>query len=152
MSTMFKWYERHISLVLMLFVLLAVVPPVIYDIYQTPPDPHFVYAARIKISGTGQFESDVGTPSNEYTIHGKVSQGDPITIDVPYRRADWVSANMRWADGASGTTKIRVGCHTVAKRTAHVVMWKVPKSWADGMPPTWWVKKWCPKTGDPAGL
>ena len=126
------------------------IPIVIYDIHQTPPEPYFVYAARIEISGTGQFEGDFGTPFNAYTIHGRVSQGSPVTIDVPYRHADWVSATMRWADGASGTTKIQVGCHTVAERTGHVVMWKVPRSWEGGVPPKWWIKKYCPKTGDPA--
>jgi hypothetical protein len=112
---------------------------VAYDIYQHPSDPHLVRSATIKISGTGHFESDVGTPFNEYTVHGRVSQGEPITIDVPYRRADYVSAYVRWSDGASGVTKIRVDCRTVAERTAHVVMWKVPRSWEGGVPP----KDWC---------
>src|SRR4051794_37818203 len=48
-----------------------------YDIYQHPSDPHLVHSATIKISGTGHFESDVGTPFNEYTVHGRVSQGEP---------------------------------------------------------------------------
>jgi hypothetical protein len=122
---------RHdlVPLAIMLVSVIFVVGIVGYDIYQTPSEPHFVYAATIVISGTGHFESDVGTPFNEYTVQGHVSQGEPLAIDVPYRRADYVSANVRWAGGASGTTKIQVGCRTVAERTAHVVMWKAPRSW-----------------------
>src|SRR4051794_40652441 len=112
-----------------------------YDIYQHPPDPHFIHSATIKISGTGHFQGDVGTPFNEYTVEGR----PPLTIEVPYRRADYVSAYVRWADGSSGTTKIQVDCRTVAERTAHVVMWKVPRSWEGGLPPKGWSK--CPSSG-----
>jgi hypothetical protein len=120
-----------------------------YDIYQTPPEPFLVYAATIVISGTGHFQGDVGTPFNEYTIHGRVSQCSPITIDVPYRRADYISAYVRWSDGASGTTKIQVDCKIVApQRTAHVVMWKVPRSWEGGIPPKRFSK--CPKGAEPS--
>jgi hypothetical protein len=130
-----------------LIVCIVVVGIVGYDIYQTPPEPYVVYAARVVISGTGHFQGDVGTPFNAYTVHGTVSQGSPITIEVPYRRADYVSAYVRWADGASGTTKIRVACRTVAERTAHVVMWKVPRNWEGGIPPKRFSK--CPKGAVP---
>jgi hypothetical protein len=123
-----------------LFVVIVFVGVVGYAIYEAPSDPHFVYSATIEISGTGHFQGDVGTTFNEYTIKGRVSQGSPITIEVPYRRADYVSAYARWADGSEGTTKIVVGCKTVAERTTHVVMWKVPRSWEEGIPPKNWLK------------
>jgi hypothetical protein len=69
-----------------------------------------------------------------------VRKGSPFTIEVPYRRSDYISAYVRWADGASGMTKIQVDCRTVDERTAHVVMWKVPRSWKGGIPPKHWGK------------
>jgi hypothetical protein len=133
---------RHdlVPLAIMLVSVSVIVGIVGYDIYQTPPDPRFVHSATVKISGTGHFQGDVGKPFNAYTVEGNVRKGAPFTIEVPYRRSDYVSAYVRWADGASGMTKIQVDCRTVDERTAHVVMWKVPRSWKGGIPPKHWGK------------
>jgi hypothetical protein len=135
---------RHdlVPLAMSLVSVIFIVGIVGYDIYQHPADPHFVHSATIKISGTGHFEGDVGTSFNAHTVEGRVRQEEPFTIEVPYRRSDYVSAYVRWADGSEGTTKIKVGCRTVAERTAHVLMWKAPRSWEGGIPPKDWSK--CP--------
>jgi hypothetical protein len=113
------------SFAVMLVSVSIIVGIVGYDIYQTPPDPHFVHSATVKISGTGHFQGEVGTAFNLYTVKGR----PPLSIEVPYRRSDYISAYIRWADGSSGTTKIQIDCRTVDERPDHVVMWKAPRSW-----------------------
>ena len=135
---------RHdlVPLAIMLVSVIVIMGIVGYDIYQHPADPHFVHSVTVKISGTGHFQGDVGTPFNAYTVEGDVRKDSPFTIEVPYRRSDYVSAYVRWSDGASGTTKIQVDCRTVDESEHHAVGWKVPRSWEGGVPPKGWSK--CP--------
>ena len=125
-------------LVVTLVGILLVVLVVGYDIYQHPPDPRFVHSATVEVSGTGHFQGHVGTPFNMYAVEGR----GPLTVEVPYRRADHVAADIRIDDGASGAVEIRVECRTVAAGARHVLMWKVPRAWKDGLPPKSWSK--CP--------
>jgi hypothetical protein len=60
------------SFVVMLSSVITIVGIVGYDIYQHPADPRFVHSATVKISGTGHFQGDVGTPFNAYTVEGDV--------------------------------------------------------------------------------
>jgi hypothetical protein len=133
---------RHdlVPLAMSLVSVIFIVAIVAYDIYQHPADPRFVHSATIEISGKGHFQGDVGTPFNAYTVEGNVSQGSPFTIEVPYRRSDYISAYVRWADGSSGTTKLQVDCRTVDESEHHAVGWKVPRNWEGGVPPKDWSK------------
>ncbi len=79
---------------------------VAYNIYLHPADPKPVGTATIKISGTDHFQGEAGTVSvtgsEMHVLEGRA----PFTIEVPYRRADYVSVNVE----ASGTVEIRVEC------------------------------------------
>jgi hypothetical protein len=131
--------DEAVFLAVTLVGILVVVLMVGYDIYRLPADPRVVHTATVKISGTGRFQGTLGTVSNEWAVEGRA----PLTVEVPYRRIDYVSADIRMDDGSSGTAKIEVDCKPVAEGTGHVVMWKVPRAWKDGLPPKDWPK--CPQ-------
>jgi hypothetical protein len=128
---------------LMLVVGVVVVGVVAYDIYLHPADPQAVGTATIKLSGTSRFEGDIGavstTGSNTFAIEGRA----PVTVKVPFARADHVVADL---GRESGVVKIRVECKRVAKQEASeagaALMWKVPRDWQEGEPPKDWPK--CP--------
>jgi hypothetical protein len=137
---------------LMLLVGIVVVGVVAYDIYLHPADPQAVGTATIKVSGTSHFEGDVGTVSttgsNTFAIDGRA----PVTVEVPFTRADHVLADIELAKPSeAGTVEIRAECKTVAKIPASEasseartsLMWKVPRDWQEGEPPKDWPK--CPK-------
>jgi len=133
-----KHKDDAVFLAVTLVGILVIVLVVGYDIYRHPPDPRFVHSATVVVSGTGRFQGDVGTPFNMYTVEGNA----PLTVQVPYRRADSVTADIRMGEGATGAVEIRLGCRTVAEGAGHVIMWKVPRAWKDGLPPKEWSK--CP--------
>jgi hypothetical protein len=133
-----KHKDDAVFLAVTLVGILLVVLVVGYDIYRHPADPRFVHSATVVVSGTGHFQGDVGTAFNLYTLEGSA----PLSVEVPYRRADDVSADIRLDEKATGAVEIRVGCRTVAEGAGHVLMWKVPRAWKDGLPPKSWSK--CP--------
>jgi len=119
---------------LVLLSLVAVLAAVALDIYQHPADPRVVGTAAVEVSGTGRFEGTVGAGWGEYAVKGTA----PLSIEVPYRRADSVSVYVHPDGGSAVTARIRVGCRTVDKGKGHVLIWKVPRSWKEGLPPEGW--------------
>jgi hypothetical protein len=116
----------------------VVVGVVAYDIYLHPAAAKPVGTAAIKISGTAPFRGEVGTLHRygTHTIEGRA----PFTVEVPYGRADYVTANM---ERSSGTVEIClkrervkknfktvVTCETVEKSSESdaLVMWKAPRA------------------------
>jgi hypothetical protein len=113
--------EFKVFTALTLFVAISVVAIVAYDIYMHPPDPNPVGTATIKISGTAHFQGDVGTVANTYTIEGRA----PVTVKVPYRRADYVVADI---EQSSGTVEIRDNKgQTVQEGSNTLLMWKASR-------------------------
>ena len=120
-----------------LLVGVAIVGIVAYDIYLHPAAPKPVGTAVIKISGTAPFRGDVGTLNRygTHTIEGRA----PVTLEVPYGRADYVSAVMERSSGTvaiclkhervTKTFKIVIICTTVEKSSDPdpLVMWKAPR-------------------------
>jgi hypothetical protein len=96
---------------LMVFVGALVIAVVGYDIYLHPPDPSPVGTATIEISGTEgiRFRGTVGIESAEYTLEGET----PVTFTTPYRRADYVTANISPVE-ESGQGTLRVEIKNVA--------------------------------------
>jgi hypothetical protein len=114
--------EFKVFTALTLFVAISVVAIVAYDIYRHPHDPRIAGTATIKISGTAHFQGDVGTVANTYTIEGKA----PVTVKVPFRRADYVVADLEQAE-PSGTVEIRDDKgRTVQEGSNTLLMWKAP--------------------------
>lgn len=111
----------------------AIVSIVAYDIYAHPAAPRPVGTAVIKISGTAPFRGEVGT-LNRYGTH--IIEGRaPVSVEVPYGRADDVAAAM---EESSGTIEICLPqpqiqrkdvCKTVEKSSDPdaLVMWKAPR-------------------------
>jgi hypothetical protein len=113
--------EFRLFTALTFFVAISVVAIVAYDIYLHPPDPKPVGTATIEISGTGHFQGTVGTAENTYTIEGRA----PVTVKVPYRRADYVVADI---EQSSGTVEIRDDeGQTVREDSNTLLMWKAPR-------------------------
>ena len=134
---------------LMLVVGVVVVAAVAYDIYLHPAGPQAVGTATIKVSGTLHFEGDVGTVSTTGSNTFAIEARAPVTLKVPFRRADHVVADIEHAKPSeAGTVAIRAECKTVAKSPAGAsaartsLMWKVPREWREGEPPKDWPK--CP--------
>lgn len=99
--------ESRVFGALVLLVGVVVVAVVAYDIYLHPPDPNPVGTAIIEISGTEgvRFRGTVGTESDEYTLEGRT----PVTFTTPYRRADYVTADISPAEeGGQGTLKVEI--------------------------------------------
>jgi hypothetical protein len=62
-----------------------------YEIYRHPAEPRLLGTATIKIKGTGQFRGEIGTYYGEtHIIEGRA----PVTVELPYRQADYISANI----------------------------------------------------------
>ena len=107
----------------------VVVGVVAYDIYLHPAAPKPVGTAVIKISGTAPFRGEVGT-LNRYGTHA-IEGRAPVTVEVPYGRADYVAATM---ERSSGTVEICLKrnntCKTVEKSSANnsSLMWKAPRA------------------------
>jgi hypothetical protein len=113
--------EFKVFTALTFFVAISVVAIVAYDIYLHPPNPRPAGTATIKISGTAHFQGDVGTLANTYTIEGRA----PVTVKVPYRRADYVVADI---EQSSGTVEIRDDKgQTVQEGSNTLLMWKAPR-------------------------
>jgi hypothetical protein len=117
---------------LTLLVGVFVVGVVAYNIYLHPAAPRPVGTAIIKISGTALFSGEVGT-LNRYGTH-TIKGTAPVRVEVPYGRADYVSANMERSSGAveicvKPETRQKDGCKTVAKSSESdaLVMWKAPR-------------------------
>ncbi len=119
---------------LSLLVGIIVVATVAYDIYLHPADPETVGTATIEISGTTHFRGDVGTVANMHTIEGN----GPATVEVPYRRADYVVADIEQDSGTveicaylvvgrKPSGEVRAECTTVEEGTGTLLMWKVPR-------------------------
>jgi len=99
--------ESRVFGALVLLVGVVVVAVVAYDIYLHPPDPNPVGTAIIEISGTEgiRFRGTVGTEREEYTLEGRT----PVTFTTPYRRADYVTADISPAEeGGQGTLKVEI--------------------------------------------
>jgi hypothetical protein len=107
----------------------VVVGVVAYNIYLHPAAPRPVGTAVIKISGTAPFRGEVGT-LNRYGTHA-IEGRAPVTVEVPYGRADYVAATM---ERSSGTVEIclkrKDTCKTVEKSSANnpSLMWKAPRA------------------------
>ena len=91
---------------LVLFIGALVVAVIAYDIYLHPVDPNPVGTATIEISGTEgiHFQGTVGTESDEYTLEGRT----PVTFKTPYRRADYVTADISPAEEEKGQGTLKV--------------------------------------------
>jgi hypothetical protein len=111
----------------------VVVGVVAYDIYLHPAAPRPVGTAVIKISGTAPFRGEVGTLNRygTHTIEGRA----PVTVEVPYGRADYVSAVM---ERSSGTVEICLKRQRIKKNFETVVTCKtVEKSSESNAYVTW---------------
>jgi hypothetical protein len=113
-----------------------VVGVVALDIYLHPAAPKPIGTAVIEVSGTSRFRGEVGT-LNRYGMHA-IEGRAPVTVEVPYGRGDYVTANM---ERSPGTVEIcvkretfnenpkRDDCKTAAKSSESdaLVMWKAPR-------------------------
>jgi hypothetical protein len=102
-----KSTEFKALVVLVLFIGALVVAVIAYDIYLHPSDPNPVGTATIEISGTAgiHFQGTVGTQSDEYTLKGRT----PVTFKTPYRRADYVTADISpTEEKGQGTLKVEI--------------------------------------------
>src|SRR3712207_1781134 len=86
-----------------LFIGAIVVGFVAYDIYMHPADPEPAGTATILIGGTDglRFSGDVGTVREPLGITATT----PVTLEAPYRRADWVIASLRRKDPVGPTNR-----------------------------------------------
>jgi hypothetical protein len=114
--------EFRLFTALTFFVAISAVAIVAYDIYLHPPNPRPAGTATIKISGTAHFQGDVGTLANTYTIEGRA----PVTVKVPYRRADYVVADIEQSSGTVEIIRDDTG-QTVQEGSNTLLMWKAPR-------------------------
>jgi hypothetical protein len=79
---------------------------VFYDIYTHPADPNPAGTATILIGGTSgvRFSGDVGTLREPLGITATT----PVAVETPYRRADWVIANLQKEDDPTNRGTLRV--------------------------------------------
>ena len=65
----------------------------------------------------------MGTAGNTLTLEGNA----PVTIKVPFARADYVVAHMEESALEQGKVKFRIKDRTVAKSSGGLVAWDVPR-------------------------
>jgi hypothetical protein len=116
--------EFKVFTALVVLIGVVVIVAISLDIYLHPPDPRQVGTATVEISGTTRFRGEVGTAGDTLIIEGKA----PVSVEVPFARADFVVAQMEESPGdLSPTLKIRVKDRTVAKSSGGLVSWDVPR-------------------------
>ena len=109
---------------------------IFYDIYTHPADPEPAGRATIVIGGTEgvRFSGAVGTLRESQTITATT----PVEVEKPYRRADWVIADLHKVDEPTNEGTLRVDIvedeKTVEQGETNrrggevLVMWDVPRS------------------------
>jgi hypothetical protein len=109
---------------------------IFYDIYTHPADPAPADRATIVIGGTEgvRFSGTVGTLREPLGITATT----PVTVESPYRRADWVIADLHKVDEPTNVGTLRVGIvedeQTVEQGETNrrggevLVMWDDPRS------------------------
>ncbi len=117
---------------LTLLVGIAVLGTVGYAIYQQPTNPEPLGSATVEISGTldTRFLGTVGTLTDERTVRGAT----PLSLEVPYKQADYVVANLQ--QQGAGALRVRIRARreivdegqTDASGDRVVLMWQVPRA------------------------
>jgi len=140
---------KGITAVMLAFTL-SICGLIFYDIYTRPADPQPAGTVLIEIGGTDgvRFQGDVGTLRESHNIEAVT----PVTLETPYRHADWIVADIsKVADPTNrGTLRVKIQKYERApnERKPHkvtleegetsryggklTVMWKAPEHQTGG--------------------
>jgi hypothetical protein len=118
---------------LTLLVGIAVLGTVGYAIYRQPANPQPLGTATVEVTGGTSgtlFSGTLGTLYDERDIRGAT----PLRLEVPYRQAEYVVANLQ--QQGSGALRVRIRAQreivdegqTDASGDRVVLMWQAPRA------------------------